>query len=165
MAQSGVLWVPRIQLIRGFVHTMTMTDLSVGGRETVAGVKALPCGIRLRLHDRAGMPRFSTARKRPPVPGRHIADQQAKLYILVCERGQAQNHSREIAVAKAGFNVSTGVRLVADPRMPSRSRSPRSRRRPDPLAASWESEIVPMLRASPGLRPITVPLELRGCSK
>jgi hypothetical protein len=38
MAQSGVLWVPRIQLIRGFVHTMTMIDLSASGRERIAQV-------------------------------------------------------------------------------------------------------------------------------
>jgi hypothetical protein len=35
----------------------------------------------------------------------------------------------------------------------------RSRRRPDPLAAYWYSKIVPTLRASPGLRPITVLIE------
>jgi hypothetical protein len=40
--------------------------------------------------------------------------------------------------------------------MPSQKRTPRGRRRPDPLAEYWESEIVPMLLASPGLRPITV---------
>ena len=49
----------------------------------------------------AGMPRFSTAQKRSPVPGRHFAYQQAKLYILECERGQAQNPRPTIA--KAGF--------------------------------------------------------------
>jgi len=38
MAQSGVLWVPRIQLIRGFDHTMITTDLSIGGQETLAQV-------------------------------------------------------------------------------------------------------------------------------
>jgi hypothetical protein len=38
MAQSGVLWVPRIQLIRGFAHTMMTTDLSIGGQQTVAQV-------------------------------------------------------------------------------------------------------------------------------
>jgi hypothetical protein len=32
--------------------------------------------------------------------------------------------------------------------------TPRGRRRPDPLVNVWDSEIVPMLRAAPGLRPI-----------
>ena len=42
-----------------------------------------------------------------------------------------------------------------------RRQPPRSRRRPDPLAAFWESEILPMLRAIPGLRPITVLREMQ----
>jgi hypothetical protein len=46
-------------------------------------------------------------------------------------------------------------------RMPSQKRTPRQRRRPDPLAAYWESEIVPLLLASPGLRPISVLREMQ----
>jgi hypothetical protein len=61
----------------------------------------------------------------------------------------------EIAVAKAGFNVSNSARLDADHEC-RRKRSPRGRHRPDPLAACSDSKIVPMLRASLGLRPITV---------
>jgi len=95
---------------------------------------------------------LSTPQKRiPTVPGRHITDQQAKLYMNL-----RRTHTRETAAAKAGFGASTGGRLDADPRMPSQKRTPRGRRRPDPLAEYWESEIVPMLLASPGLRPITV---------
>jgi len=45
--------------------------------------------------------------------------------------------------------------------MPSQKRPPRARRRPDPLAEYWESEIVPMLLASPGLRPISVLREMQ----
>ena len=71
-----------------------------------------------------------------------------------------RNHSRTIAAAKAGFSTSMGARLEADPRPPSQKRLPRTRRRPDPLAAVWDSEIVPMLRASPGLRPVTILGEL-----
>jgi hypothetical protein len=77
------------------------------------------------------------------VPGTHITDQQATLYMHL-----RRNHSRTIAAAKAGFSTSTGARLEADPRAPSQKRQPRTRRRPDPLAAVWDSEIVPMLRAS-----------------
>jgi hypothetical protein len=99
---------------------------------------------------------FSTAQKRTPVPGTQITDQQARLYMEY-----RRHHSRPIAAAKAGFSASTGVRLDTDPRLPSQKRQPRTRRRPDPLAAVWDSEIVPMLRAAPGLRPITVLGELR----
>jgi len=67
-----------------------------------------------------------------------------------------QTEAVEIAAAKSGFSTSSGYRLEADPRLPSRKKSPRGRRRPDPLAGVWESEIVPMLTAAPGLRPIAV---------
>jgi hypothetical protein len=102
------------------------------------------------------MARFSTAQKRPPVPGKHITDQQAKLYM-----NQRRTHTREAAAAKAGFSTSTGARLDTDPRLPSQKRTPRGRRRPDPLMEYWDGEIVPMLQASPGLRPITLLLEMQ----
>jgi hypothetical protein len=85
------------------------------------------------------------------VPGTHITDQQAKLYMNL-----RRTHSRQTAAAKAGFSTSTGARLDGDPRLPSQKQTPRGRRRPDPLAPYWDSEIVPMLQATPGLRPITV---------
>jgi hypothetical protein len=85
------------------------------------------------------------------VPGKHITDQQAKLYMNL-----KRTHSRQTAAAKAGFSVTTGARIDTDPRLPSQKQPPRGRRRPDPLALYWNSEIVPMLQATPGLRPITV---------
>src|SRR4051812_41745463 len=45
--------------------------------------------------------------------------------------------------------------------MPPRDRPPRGRRRPDPLADVWESEIVGMLRAAPGIRSIAIFEEIR----
>jgi hypothetical protein len=89
--------------------------------------------------------------ERSPVPGTHITDQQAKLYMNL-----RRTHSRQTAAAKAGFSTSTGARIDVDPRLPSQKQTPRGRRRPDPLAPYWDSEIVPMLQATPGLRPITV---------
>ena len=64
-----------------------------------------------------------------------------------------QTLSQQTAGARAGFSASTGSRLDGDPRPPSQKAAPRGRRRADPLAAIWESEIVPMLAAMPGLRP------------
>ena len=87
----------------------------------------------------------------PKVPGTHITDQQAKLYMT-----HRRTHTRQTAAAKAGFSTGTGARLDADPRTPSQKRQPRGRRRPDPLQSYWDSEIVPLLQATPGLRPITV---------
>ena len=67
-----------------------------------------------------------------------------------------RTHTRQIAAARAGISPTTGSRLDADPRLPSQRQQPRTRRRPDPLAAVWDSEIVPMLQAAPGLRPVTI---------
>lgn len=67
-----------------------------------------------------------------------------------------KTHTRQIAAARAGIGASTGARLDADPRLPSQARALRGRRRPDPLAAVWEAEIVPLLQASPGLRPFAI---------
>ncbi len=65
-------------------------------------------------------------------------------------------HTRQLAAARAGIGASTGARLDADPRLPSQSKAPRGRRRPDPLAAVWDTEIVPLLQSTPGLRPVAV---------
>ena len=46
-----------------------------------------------------------------------------------------------IAAAKAGFSSATAYRIEADPRLPSQKQKPRGRRRPDPLAGVWDSEI------------------------
>jgi transposase InsO family protein len=67
-----------------------------------------------------------------------------------------QNHGPAIAAAKAGFSTATGYRIEADPRLPSQKQKPRSRRRPDPLAEVWDGEIVPMLQAAPGIRPVAI---------
>ena len=60
------------------------------------------------------------------------------------------------AAAKAAFSTSTAYRIENDPRLPSQKRSPRARRRPDPLAGIFDEEIVPMLEASPALRPVAI---------
>ncbi len=66
----------------------------------------------------------------------------------------------EVAAAKAGFSRATGYRLVADPPLPSLESKARGRRRPDPLAAIFESDVVPILEKSPGIRPVGVFEEL-----
>jgi hypothetical protein len=65
-----------------------------------------------------------------------------------------------IAAAKAGFSTASAYRIEADPRLPSQKKTPRERRRPDPLAGMWDSEIVPMLEAAPGLRAVAIFEEL-----
>ncbi len=71
------------------------------------------------------------------------------------------SHGVEASAAKAGFSTASGYRLEADRRLPSQKKKPRGRRRADPLAEVWESEIVPILQAAPGIRPIAVLDELR----
>jgi len=97
------------------------------------------------------MARFSTSRKRPP-RARHVHHRSAGEIVYE----PPTDHTRQTAAAKAGFSISTGARLDGDPRVPSQKQALRGRRRPDPLEPYWESEIVPMLQSTPGLRPITV---------
>ena len=71
-----------------------------------------------------------------------------------------QTHGPSIAAAKAGFSTATAYRIESDPRLPSQKRKPRGRRRPDPLAGVWDSEIVPMMEAAPGVRSVAIFEEL-----
>src|ERR1700693_1233170 len=66
-----------------------------------------------------------------------------------------------IAAAKAGFSAATAYRIEQDPRLPSQKKAARDRRRRDPLAAVWDSEVVPVLKSTPGLRPIAIFDEIR----
>src|SRR5271165_4668100 len=90
------------------------------------------------------------------LPGLHITDHQMRLYM-----SYRQTRDAAVAAAKAGFSTATGYRIENDPRLPSQKKAPRGRRRPDPLADVWESEIVPILKAAPGIRAIAVLEEMR----
>jgi hypothetical protein len=70
-----------------------------------------------------------------------------------------------VAAAKAGFSPATGYRIEADPRLPSQKKAPRGRRRPDPLVDVWDAEIVPILKAAPGLRAIAVRIPAKATSR
>ena len=85
------------------------------------------------------------------MPGRHITDCQMRLYMKL-----RHTNTIPIAAAKAGFSPSTAYRIDKDPRLPSQKKVPRGRRRPDPLARVWDSEIVPLLQAAPSLRPVAL---------
>jgi hypothetical protein len=90
------------------------------------------------------------------LPGRHITDCQMRLYMNL-----RQAETARVAAAKAGFSAASAYRIDQDPRLPSQKQAPRSRRRPDPLAAVWEGEIVPMLAGAPGLRAVAIFEEIR----
>jgi len=72
-----------------------------------------------------------------------------------------QTNSVPAAAAKAGFSAATGYRIARDPELPSQRGDVRERRRPDPLADIFDSEIVPLLKAAPGLRVVAVFEEMR----
>ena len=67
-----------------------------------------------------------------------------------------QTDTAPIAAAKSGFSASSAYRFERDRRLPSQRKAVRERRRPDPLAEVWDSEIVPILKAAPGLRPVAI---------
>ncbi|MDT7953965.1 MAG: IS21 family transposase [Acetobacteraceae bacterium] len=67
-----------------------------------------------------------------------------------------QDHSIEVAAAKADISRATGYRIAQDPRLPSQKTQPRERRRPDPLEHIFEAEVVPLLKAAPGLRAVAI---------
>ena len=67
-----------------------------------------------------------------------------------------QTDTAPIAAAKSGFSASSAYRFESDRRLPSQRQGVRERRRPDPLAEVWDSEIVPILKAAPGLRPVAI---------
>jgi transposase InsO family protein len=90
------------------------------------------------------------------LPGRHITDCQTRLYMSF-----RQAETPTVAAAKAGFSAATAYRIEQDLRLPAKRKSPRGRRRQDPLAAVWDSEVVPLLKGVPGLRPVAIFDEIR----
>ena len=62
---------------------------------------------------------------------------------------------QEAAAAKAGISTRSGRRIEKGEHQPCKHR-PRWRSRPDPLEAVWESELEPMLRREPKLKPMTL---------
>jgi transposase InsO family protein len=85
------------------------------------------------------------------MPGRHINDHQMRLYMK-----SRLTEKKPAAAAQAAISLKTAYRIESDPRLPSQKAAPRGRRRPDPLVAIFDTEIVPMLEAAPGLRPIAI---------
>lgn len=67
-----------------------------------------------------------------------------------------QTHPIEVAAAKADISRATGYRIAQDPQLPSQKAQPRERRRPDPLEAIFDTEVVPLLKEAPGLRPVAI---------
>jgi hypothetical protein len=67
-----------------------------------------------------------------------------------------QTDAPPMAAAKASISAATAYRFEHDHRLASHNPQTRGRRRPDPLANFFETEIVPMLRAAPALRAVAI---------
>ncbi|MDI1265465.1 MAG: IS21 family transposase [bacterium] len=72
-----------------------------------------------------------------------------------------QTEAPAVAAAKASFSEATAYRFEKDRRVAPDKLKVRSRRRPDPLAAIFEAEVVPLLEAAPALRPVAIFEEMR----
>ena len=67
-----------------------------------------------------------------------------------------QTDGPAIAAAKASISLATAYRFEQDHRPPSAIDKVRTRRRPDPLADFFDAEVIPMLKAAPGLRAVAI---------
>jgi hypothetical protein len=67
-----------------------------------------------------------------------------------------QKDGPTVSAAKASISPATAYRFELDHRFPSSQVSVRGRRRPDPLAAFFDAEVVPMLTATPELRAVAI---------
>jgi hypothetical protein len=67
-----------------------------------------------------------------------------------------QSNSIEVAAAKASISRATAYRIKKNPRLPSQKQTARGRRRPDPLEHIFDAEIVPLLKAAPGIRAVAI---------
>lgn len=93
------------------------------------------------------------------MPGQHITEEQRRKFMkLITE----EKLTAETAAAKSGFSRKTGFRIKKESRSAASTeeKKPRGRRRPDPLEGIWDSQVLPVLRGSPGIRPSAVFYEL-----
>ena len=67
-----------------------------------------------------------------------------------------QTDGPAVAAAKASISPATAYRFEQDHQLPSSTEKVRTRRRPDPLADFFDAEVIPMLKAAPGLRAVAI---------
>ncbi|RRH86897.1 IS21 family transposase [Mesorhizobium tamadayense] len=85
------------------------------------------------------------------MPGRHVTDHQMRLFMKL-----RQEHTTEVAAAKASISRATAYRIKKNPDLPSQKQKARGRRRPDPLEHIFDAEVVPLLKAAPGIRAVAI---------
>lgn len=90
------------------------------------------------------------------MPGKRVTDHQVIKY-----KQYRQRLGQEAAASKVGISERTARRLERLHSLPSQRTARTWRTRSDPLSAVWDSEVVPLLRAEPGLTAVTVLDELQ----
>ncbi|MEZ6854330.1 hypothetical protein [Halodesulfovibrio aestuarii] len=78
--------------------------------------------------------------------GKHVTEQQVGLYMA-----NRRSQSQQVAAARAGFLERTGRCIEKKEHQPSKGKKRTWRTRKDPLAAVWDSVVLPMLQETPGL--------------
>jgi hypothetical protein len=90
------------------------------------------------------------------MPGKRITDHQVLTY-----KAKRRTRTQAAAAAKAGISERSARRIESLESLPSQ-RPPRQwRTRPDPLAAVWVAELLPLLQTSPHLSAVTLLEELQ----
>ena len=84
--------------------------------------------------------------------GKHITDQQIRLYMNERKQGGTQ----VTAAAKAGLSERSARRIDKGDLTTQPSSKRHWRTRQDPLTEVWDSVLVPMLEENPSLLPITL---------
>ncbi len=72
-----------------------------------------------------------------------------------------QTDGPTIVAAKASSSTATAYRHEQRQRLASPHKQPRGRGRPDPLVDFFDTDVVPMLQAAPGLRPVAIFQEMQ----
>jgi hypothetical protein len=90
------------------------------------------------------------------LPGKKITDHQVQKY-----KHHHLKLSQVAAAAKAGISERSARRIEHSDALPSQREERSWRTRADPLAAVWDSEIVPLLEADAALNAVTLLEELQ----
>lgn len=80
------------------------------------------------------------------MPGKHINDQQMRLYM-----NDRRTHTQRVAAARCGFSERTARRIDANPVLPAQRKPVRGRTVADPLSGVWETDLEPILERDPSI--------------
>jgi len=90
------------------------------------------------------------------MPGKRITDHQVLSY-----KAKRRADTQSAAAAKAGISERSARRIESYESLPSQRPARRWRTRPDPLAAAWKTELLPLMQTNPHLGAVTLLEELQ----